>query len=232
MRHCHKTILKQQRTVPRKGAAWGCWTAFVGIILVFVVHAPKLIWSLLHLSYAAVFANNPTLTASPKEHLRRAKKLLRRRRHSELLYAALEIRFAIERLTKNETASSRISKRVRDDHRPVNKIKALHRADARAKLRHRFWMVVDGERFHAGEYHPFDLEKVKEITGRLGDLLHPKDGLPLGLKDSAYYRDTRRFLAETVDYLWPIAVRSKPYLMYIDMPHHESEPIIGDGDAA
>lgn len=89
-------------------------------------------------------------------------------------------------------------------------------------------MVFGGERIPSAEYYPLDLERVKEIKGRLGDLLHPKDGLPLGLRDSEFYRETRAFLTASIDYLWPIAKRSRPYLLYKGLPNHEAEALEED----
>ena len=86
----------------------GCAKALIGLFLVFVFHIPKLGYDLLRLSYAAVFHNRPNLTASPVEHLRLARRILRRCRNCELLYPALELRFSLERMAQNEIYWSEI----------------------------------------------------------------------------------------------------------------------------
>jgi hypothetical protein len=211
----------------------GCIKAIAGLLLVLIVHIPRLLLSLLQLSYAAVFNNRPNLTADPVEHLRRAKRLLRKRRNSLLLYAAVEVRFALERIAHRQLYSSRISRRARQEYDPVKKVKALQRADSATRFRHRiFWVHREtGERFAWGEYKPLDLERVKLIQGRLGDLLHPKVGIPLGLADDPWYRATYEFLWDTIQYLEPIAKNNRDYFGYKDAPHHELERMT-DGPAA
>jgi hypothetical protein len=75
----------------------------IGLILVFTYHIPKLIIQLLLISYASVFNYKENLTADSRVHLKRAKRLLRKNNNSLLLYAALEIRFAAERLIDSQT---------------------------------------------------------------------------------------------------------------------------------
>ena len=74
----------------------------VGFALVFLVHIPKLLYHGLLVSYITVFNKNQNLTADPKEHLKRAKKLLKKNQNFLLLYAALELRFALERMVHNQ----------------------------------------------------------------------------------------------------------------------------------
>ena len=147
--------------------------AVVGLLLVFVVHIPKLLFLALLISYAAVFENRPTLTADPAEHLKRARKILRRGRLSELLYAAIEIRFALEQMAQRELLfAESASRRMRKEY------------DASKK--------DTGKRIKWGEYKPLDKARVAAIQGRLGDLLHPKDGLLLGVPDDPWYVEARR----------------------------------------
>jgi len=51
--------------------------ALIGLLLVFTVHIPHLIFRALLVSYAYVFNHHENLTADPKEHLKRARKLLK-----------------------------------------------------------------------------------------------------------------------------------------------------------
>ena len=94
----------------------------IGLILIFIVHIPKLIYHALLLSYAAVFNKQENLTADPKKHLKRAKKLLRKNNNSLLLYAAVEIRFALERMVHNQLIFAEdVSKRMMNEYDPSKK---------------------------------------------------------------------------------------------------------------
>jgi hypothetical protein len=100
-------------------------------------------------SYAAVFQNEPTLTASVHEHLGRARKILRRGRLSELLYAAIELRFALERMAQRELVfADMASKRMLKDYDPVKKLANLHRFAPEAAYEHEIYLVnrATGER--------------------------------------------------------------------------------------
>lgn len=178
--------------------------ALVGFVLIFVVHLPRLLFALLLLSYAAVFNNRPTLSANPAEHIKRARKLLRRGRLSELLYVALELRFALERMAHKDLIFAEMaSNRILDESNPVKKLANLHRIAPDAAFAHKIFFVnrATGERLRWGEYKPLDKAQVARIQGRLGDLLHPKDGLALGMPDDKWYVETKRFLGEALDYL-------------------------------
>jgi len=177
--------------------------AIGGLVALFLIHVPRLVWAALQWSYASAFHNRPNLTADPQEHLRRAKRLLRSRKNSQLLYAALEIRFALERIAHTDLFHDSISNRVRKKYQPTKKLKGLNMAEPGAKVPHRMVLVhrETGERVPWGDFHPLDPARVSEIEGRLGDLLHPKVGLPLGVPDSPWYRETRAFLWEAHDSL-------------------------------
>lgn len=75
------------------------------------------------LSYAAIFNKQENLTADPNEHLKRAKKLLRKNKNSLLLYAALEIRFALERMIQRELIfAEKVSKRALKEYSPIKPV--------------------------------------------------------------------------------------------------------------
>lgn len=76
--------------------------AIIGFILISIYHIPRLVCLLMQISYTYVFNNLRNLTASMAEHIKRAKKLLRRGFNAELLYAALELRFVLERMVQWE----------------------------------------------------------------------------------------------------------------------------------
>lgn len=180
------------------------WRAIVGLLLVFVVHLPRLLWTALLLSYAAVFTNRPTLTASPAEHIKRARKILRRGRLSELLYAAIELRFALERMAQRELIfADMASNRMLKEHDPAKKLANLHRLAPQSAFNHKIYFVNKntGERLDWAEYRPMDKVKVAEMKGRLGDILHPKDNLRLGVPNDPWYKETIRFLTDSLDYL-------------------------------
>jgi hypothetical protein len=191
--------------------------AVVGLLLIFVVHLPRLAYLGLLWSFAAVFNNRPTLTADPAEHLKRARKILRRGRLSELLYAALELRFALERMTQLDLIFADLAtNRMLDDPSPVRKLASLHQIAPEATAAHDFLLVdkTTGERHKMGEYKPLDKARVSQIQGRLGDLLHPKEGLMLGVPDDPWYVETRRFLNETLEYLGKVHRDRSPFFTW------------------
>jgi hypothetical protein len=178
--------------------------ALTGLILIFVYHIPRLICLLLLASYAHAFNNPHNLTADPAEHIKRARRLLRGGRNSELLYAALELRFAVERMADHQLAmADAASRRMLDETDPQKKIRNLNRLESGSRFPHRIYLVSPktGQRLKWGDYRPLDEARVGTIKGRLGDLLHPKRGLLLGIPDDRWYTDTRRFLEETAQYL-------------------------------
>lgn len=191
--------------------------ALIGLLLVFIVHIPRLIFLLLKVSYASVFNRDDTLTADPKEHLRRAKRLLKRNRNSEILYAALEIRFALERMVQREAIfSEKISNKKRKEYDPLKKWKSLERVDSDFALPHNIYWVnrETGQAMHWGEYRPLDPQKISDIKGKLGDLLHPKMGIPLGLSNGPWYIETKDFLSESCGYLEGMLKNNESYFTY------------------
>jgi hypothetical protein len=177
--------------------------ATIGCLLLPLYHFPRLGYEGVLVSFDYVFNRHENLTASPKEHLRRAKKLLQGQ-NSQLLYAALELRFALERMTQWELIySAKASERVLDDPDPVKKLKALRRIDGETSYEHKIFLrnPTTNELIEWGRYKPLDQARVSEIDGRLGNLLHPKEGLPLGIWNDPWYVQTRSFLLETHDYL-------------------------------
>lgn len=185
----------------------------IGLLLVFIYHIPRLIYQLLLLSYAYVFNRYENLTADPKEHLKRAKKLLRRN-NAHVLYAALEIRFAVERIAQRELIfSEKVTTRSLKEYQPVKKITSLQKMNPESKFPHKFIYIDEktGDQFSWGEYKPLDKNKVRELQGRLGDLLHPKDGLRLGIRNDPWYQETRKFLLDSINYLSQIIKDNTPF---------------------
>ena len=198
--------------------------AVIGLVLVFVVHIPRLFYLLLLVSYAAVFANRPTLTADPDEHLKRAKKILRRGKLSELLYAALELRFALERMTQRDLLFAEIaSNRMLDEHDPVKKVANLRRLAPDSAFFHEIYLVnkTTGERIKWAQYKPLDKKRVTAIQGRLGDLLHPKEGLLLGSPDDSWYIETVRFLHDSLNYLSGVYTDNAPFFAHNKLDQFE-----------
>ena len=191
--------------------------AAIGLVLGFIVHLPRLFYHILLLSYAAVFNNRPTLTASPKDHLRRAKKILKRGRLSELLYAGVELRFALERMAQRDLLLTELaSERILKEYDPSKKLTNLYRIAPEAAYAQDIFLLnkKTGERLKWAEYRPLDRERVTSIKGRLGDLLHPKDGLKLGIPDDPWYKETTRFLNEVVEYLSMVYKDNSPFFAY------------------
>lgn len=198
--------------------------AGVGLFLIFIIHLPRLFYYILLVSYAAVFNNRPTLTASPVEHLRRAKKILRRGRLSGLLYAGVELRFALERMAQRELLLTEMaSERTLKEYDPSKKLANLYRIAPEAAYAHDIFLLnkKTGERIKWGEYKPLDRERVTAIKGRLGDLLHPKDGLKLGIPDDPWYKETTRFLNEAVGYLSMVYKDNSPFFAYEGLENFE-----------
>jgi len=188
--------------------------ALVGAVLILLFHLPKLIFLLLQMSYAAVFNNSINMTADPQEHLKRARKLLKKKHNSLLPYAALEMRFALERISKGDLYISSISNKTRKMYEPVKHISALRSTEPDSSYEHNMFLYnkETGAKIDLGKYKPLDQDKVATITGKLGDILHPKVGLPLGVTNCKWYRDTRRFLWETHNYLKEVIKDRRQYL--------------------
>lgn len=197
-----------------RSVAKGCGRVLVGLVVFPILHIPRILWALLDLSYAVAFHNRPNLTADPKTHLKRARRLLRRRHNSLLLYAALELRFAMERIAQNDLYISSIANRARKKYDPVKKINALRRAEPDSANMHRMVLFnkKTGIEVDFGTYKPLDQQRVAQIQGRLGDLLHPKVGLPLGVANAPWYLETREFLWETFRYLQEVAKERSAFL--------------------
>jgi len=191
--------------------------ALVGLLLLFLVHLPRWAYYCLLLSFAAVFNHHPTLTANPAEHLKRARKILKRGDLSQLLYAALELRFALERMTQLDLIfADQASNRMLAEPSPVKKLAHFHRLAPEAVSPYVFVLVskATGDRVKMGEYKPLDKAKVFTIHGRLGDLLHPREGLMLGLWDDPWYSDSRRFLLESLNYLVSVNRDRSPFFAW------------------
>lgn len=198
--------------------------AFIGLILVFVIHIPRLIYSLLLLSFAAVYNNHPTLTANPQEHLNRAKKILKRGRLSELLYAAIELRFALERMAQRDLIfAERASKRMIKEYDPLKKLANLHRIAPESAFAHEIYFInkLTGDYIKWSDYKPLDRVRVGEIKGRLGDILHPKDGLLLGIPSDPWYMETRKFLKEAAEYLEFVYKNNSLFFAYEGLDNFE-----------
>jgi hypothetical protein len=197
--------------------------ATLGCLLIPLYHFPRLAYQLLLVSYAYIFNRHDNLTASPKEHINRARKLLQGQ-NSQLLYAALELRFALERVAQWEIIlSAKASERVLDDPNPIKKVKALHRINQETAYEQKIFLIdkATGNRLEWGRYKPLDQARTAYIKGRLGDLLHPKDGLPLGIWNDPWYTQTRAFLLESLDYLSNIVKDNTPFFSVSDLSNFE-----------
>ncbi len=197
--------------------------AAVGCLLIPVFHVPRLAFTLLLISYAYVFNRHDTLTADPKEHLSRAKRLLRGQ-PSQILYAAVEVRFALERIAQRELIfAQKATARSLDEYDPVKKVKALRRLDPQTAHPHRIYFVdrALGIRLDWGQYKPLDQAKVSLYKGRLGDLLHPKEGLRLGLWNDPWYVETKASLTEAIEYLSGVVKDNTPFFSARDLAQFE-----------
>ncbi len=97
--------------------------AIIGFILMFIYHISRLICLLMQISCTYAFNNPRNLTAGPVEHVKRAKKLLRRGFNAGLLYAALELKFVSERMVQWELIMANMaSNRMIEEHDAVKKV--------------------------------------------------------------------------------------------------------------
>ena len=78
-----------------------------------------------------------------------------------------------------------------------------------------------------GHYKAMDEKRVSEIKGRLGDLLHPKPGLHLGIADDPWYVETRTFLSEALDYLSWTYEDNTPFFAFQGVDDVEMVPKAG-----
>ena len=103
------------------------------------------------------------------------------------------------------------------------KLANVRRIAPESAFPHEIYIVdkVTGERFRWGAYKPLQSTRVARINGRLGDLLHAKVGLNLGIRDDPWYVNTRRFLEETADYLMERNTDSTPFFTFEGLDHVE-----------
>lgn len=171
----------------------------------------------------AADSSGDTLTASPREHIARARAILERRRLSQILYAALELRFALERIVQLELLmSNSATARMLDEYRPVKKLAHLRSLAPESAFPHDVEIrhAATGEWSKIGEYHPLDKARVAFVNGRLGDMLHTKDGLMLGIPDrEPWYRESYDFLCETADYLSEAYENNTQFFTYEGLDH-------------
>lgn len=209
----------------------------IGLFLLVLYYLPRIIMRLLLKSYEGVFRVDHNLTANPKVHLERAKSLLKTGHNSNLLYVAIEIRFALERMTQYQLwFADKVSNRMLDEYSADKKRKFLSMLDEGADYPHRIWWVnkTSGEKFLDGHYKPLSKTRVTEIHGRLGNLLHAKDGLMLGISNDPWYLETRKFLEDSHNYLWDNLDGNKNYFSSKSTAGVEIERIelneIGEGE--
>jgi len=161
-------------------------------------------------------------TANPREHIQRARRILARGSLSELLYAALELRFALERITQLELIfADEASNRMLKDYTASKKVLNLRQLAPDSAFPHDIEMrhAVTGEWNKIAEYRPIDYQRVAWVYGRLGDLLHAKDDLMLGMPEAPWYRDTYEFLLETCDFLSDAYEDNTQFFTYEGLDH-------------
>jgi hypothetical protein len=182
----------------------------------------------MEISYSFVFNNHPNLTANPKEHLKRAMKMLNKKQNSLLLYIAVEIRFALERMVQQQLLfTENVSKRMLDEYNPVKKQSNIRKLEPDSEFAHNIYLVnkETNEKILWSEYKPLNSEKIKYFQGRLGDLLHPKDGLPLGISKDKWYLETREFLLSAHKYLTENLKDNYSFFAFKGMNNFEFEKV-------
>jgi len=169
---------------------------------------------------------NKLLTADPNEHIKRAKILLNQFNNSYLLYAALELRLALERIIHNQlTLSEDHSFASKGKNDPKRKKLIMKKIDPDSNFDYIiFYRDPDNQKkVEWGEYKNISEKRVKEIEGRLGNFLHMKLGLKLGVPNNPWYKETRSFLTETADYLEERITGSCYYFSYRNLENFEFE---------
>jgi hypothetical protein len=205
--------------------------AFIGLFIALFYFIPKLMYLKLLIAYHIFFYNEENLTANPKEHIKRAKKLLKGGKNNLLLYAALELRFALERSVHNELVfSEKASNNILDMYDPSKKRKFMSIIDDNVNYAHKIYFInkKTKEKVYWGIYKPLPQEKVNYIKGRLGDLLHAKEGLLLGVSDDNWYVQTRNFLYESLDFLEKHFKNNEKYFIYADSDKYELVKVSND----
>jgi len=168
--------------------------------------------------------NSGLLTADPKEHLKRADILLAQNNDSLLLYAALELRLATERIIHNQlTLSEDTSKNEKSGNDPKKKKLIMNQIDKESDNDYDIYFTDQGtkEKIFWGAYKNIPQSKVKTIEGRLGNLLHMNTRLNLGDKNDPWYKQTRSFLTETKDYLIERTTDSQYYFTFTGLENFE-----------
>lgn len=168
--------------------------------------------------------NHKLLTADPREHLLRARILLDQENDSYLLYVALELRLAIERIVHNQlTLSIHHSKKDKKKNDPKRKKLIMGVIDPESDNDYDVYFIDpnDGVKKYWGTYKNIPVKKVKEIEGKLGNLLHMKLGLNLGIASDPWYTDTRQFLHSTCSYLIERITDSLYYFSFHGMDNFE-----------
>ena len=167
---------------------------------------------------------NNKLTADPKEHIRRANVLLKENDNSLLLYAALELRLATERIMHNQLSLSEdATKNALSNNDPKRKKLIMNKIDPESDGDYKIYLNDGVERILFGIYKNIPESKIKTIEGRLGNLLHMKLGLNLGIENDPWYKETRLYLKETANYLLERITDSQYYFSYKDVPNFELE---------
>lgn len=169
---------------------------------------------------------NKILTADPKEHIRRAMSLLKTKNDALLLYAALELRLAIERLQHNQLSlSEHASMGNRKGNDPKKKKLIMNYIDPDSDSDYEIYYndPDSRDRIFWGEYKNISTQSIKSIEGKLGNLLHMKTGLKLGIKNDPWYRETRSFLTETASYLNERTTDSDYYFSFKNLQDFEFE---------
>lgn len=166
-----------------------------------------------------IFKSN-LLTANPKEHILRAKTLLNLNNDSLLLYSALELRLAVERIIHNQyTLSTEHTRGAKRKNDPKRKKLIMNTIYPNSDIDYNIFFIdpTDGKKICWGVYKNIPEKKAKELEGRLGRFLHMQLGLKLGVPDDPWYYETRKFLNETANYLEERVTDSLYYFSYKDI---------------
>lgn len=199
--------------------------SIVGCALLPLYHLPRLVGLGLAWSYSYVFQRHENLTADPREHLRRARRLLKGP-NSVLLYAALELRLALERMADHEIRLAEgVSRKTLKDEDPTKHVAAAIGIAPESRYPQDIYIVDPhtGIRYPYGQYRPMDKAVVSRYDGKLGDLLHATYGLHLGVYNDPWYTSARQFLGEVCAWMDETLTDNESFFAYHGFDNVEME---------
>ena len=134
------------------------------------------------------------------------------------------MRLALERIIHNQlTLSEQHSRKDKKKNDPKRKKLVMGVIDPKSNCDYDIFYTDPntGHKAFWGTCKNISEKKVKTIEGKLGNLLHMKIGLRLGVAEDQWYTDTREFLDNTCDYLTERITDSKYFFSFQGLDNFE-----------